>query len=378
MESINVIIIKLLKKNSARIKFDVIKQKIFITVKIYNVKLSQTVKIGNRYKCKLIGKADDGAIISFICNFSSLSDYILFIFNSFHKDITRKNRNITIRIKSNEFDELLNIPYKKIENNVKIPHEIKVDNNFINLWLSIPKNVLFNEVNNIIEKDLKHKALKSITTQKKNKFDTVTIPNKNIKLKAPQKLTERKTSVGVTAIVLSYNKKCIYYNHHLKDVNADIRIVNSSGKIVNVDLPTAYCQECDSFFLLKSDFEKVKKLGIILCPIIDKTVKNTDQSNNKPYIGNESRIHQLGYIVRKNNKYTSEQRRIVLANIIENTNITKHEIQSNINRCIKQHQKQKNYSYAVKCWTDDYQFISNYKHGDIPEVIIDKIVIGKR
>ena len=39
---------------------------------------------------------------------------------------------------------------------------------------------------------------------------------------------------------------------------------------------------------------------------------------------------------------------------------------------------QKNYSQSVKCWTDDLKFIQKYKYGDLPEVLIGKIIVGKR
>lgn len=68
----------------------------------------------------------------------------------------------------------------------------------------------------------------------------------------------------------------------------------------------------------------------------------------------------------------------ILANIVENTDISKYAIASNIRRCIAQHKNQKNYSQSVKCWTDDLEFIQKYKYGDLPEVLIGKIIVGKR
>ena len=43
-----------------------------------------------------------------------------------------------------------------------------------------------------------------------------------------------------------------------------------------------------------------------------------------------------------------------------------------------QHKNQSNYSDAVLAWTQDLEFIKNYKLGDMPDVIIEKIIIGKR
>ena len=65
-----------------------------------------------------------------------------------------------------------------------------------------------------------------------------------------------------------------------------------------------------------------------------------------------------------------------MANIMENTDISKYEIKTNINRCIKQHQNQSNYAEAVECWKKDYDFVSNYELGDMPQVKVDKIIIA--
>lgn len=182
--------------------------------------------------------------------------------------------------------------------------------------------------------------------------------------------------VGITAIVLTYNRKCFKSDHHLVDVSAKIRIAISSG-ITDFFIPASYCKECDSFFVLKTDYEKIKNIGVILCPIEDYSSLNITNNSLKPYIGTESKIHQLGYNVRKNNGQTDFQRQTVLANIIENTDITKYEIESLITRFIKQHENQPNYSNSVKHWRDDLVFISNYKRGDMPEVLISKIKIGR-
>lgn len=187
------------------------------------------------------------------------------------------------------------------------------------------------------------------------------------------------SEVGITAIVLNNNRKCTNENHHIQDIQAKLRIaLNPSGKIVNYNIPAAYCKICDAYFVLKKDFKRAKEYGVILCPVIDRTKIYATSFKAEYQIGNESRIHHLGYNVKKGNGLTDSQRHVVLANIVENTDISKYEITSNINRCISQHKKQPNYSESVKNWKNDLEFINNYELGDMPEVIINKVIIGKR
>lgn len=208
----------------------------------------------------------------------------------------------------------------------------------------------------------------SLNIQQKNKNED-RIPVKKTK----QNISE----VGITAIVLNDNRKCTNNNHKIIDINATIRIAKSNGSVVNYTIPAAYCEICDTYFVLKKDYKSAKLQGVILCPIIDMTKKVNNQ-NTRIISTSESRIHQLGYNVRQGNGYTQEQRQLILANILENTNISRHEVESCILRPMQQHKNQLNYSDAVKAWEEDLKFVRNYKLGDIPEVLIDKLIIGKR
>lgn len=184
--------------------------------------------------------------------------------------------------------------------------------------------------------------------------------------------------IGITAIVLNDNRKCTDSVHKVIDLNATLRIAKPDGKVINFSIPAAYCEKCDMYFVLKNDYKSAKARGTILCPVIDMTSYNKNQKNTRPLSSSESRIHQLGYNVKRGNGYTKEQRQLILANILENTNISRHEIESCILRPMSQHKNQNNYADAVLAWQQDLDFINNYKCGDIPEVIIDKIIVGKR
>lgn len=184
--------------------------------------------------------------------------------------------------------------------------------------------------------------------------------------------------VGITTIVLSDNRKCTNNQHSITDLNAKIRIAQPDGNVSIYDIPAAYCKECDTYFVLKRDYKIAKSTGKILCPIIDLTYEGEKKNKGRNLASSESRIHQLGYNVQRGSNYTREQRELILANIMENTNISKHEIESCITRPMMQHKTQPNYADAVLAWQQDLEFIKNYKYGDMPEVIIDKIIVGKR
>ena len=183
----------------------------------------------------------------------------------------------------------------------------------------------------------------------------------------------------ITVIILSDNRKCIYSEHILHDLNGIVKVVTGKGDIFDKTISIAYCEECDRFIMLKSEYLKLTKQYGILCDVIDYTHNSQNKYhtyNNLSF--NESRIHRMGYNVIKDDKNTDEQRHAKLASMIENFDISRSEIISCIERPMRQHKNQSNYQGAVERWTKDIEFVKNYKRSDMPEVIINKMVIGKR
>lgn len=199
----------------------------------------------------------------------------------------------------------------------------------------------------------------------------------NITPKGQSETTSKSQPHHVRAIILSYNRKCIYAEHDFIDVTALLKVLLPTGDIIDVTVPAAYCKECDQYIITKADFKNAKQKGVILCQVEDKTSEYLAK-HKKSYSGTESRIHSLGYNVIKQYGYTYGQRKIILANIIENYNISKHEILSMLDMNISRKMGLPNYEDAVYKWKQDRDFIVNYHTGDIPQVIVDKVIVGKR
>lgn len=193
--------------------------------------------------------------------------------------------------------------------------------------------------------------------------------------KKPNSNNKKVLTRQVKTVVLLNSRKCIYEDHSVIDINAVIRVATPL-KIIKVSIPAAYCKKCNKYIILKEDFKRLKEKGVLLCEVIDRTGGKSD--NSKEFYGDESRIHSLGYNVTKRQGYTYEQRKYILANMIENYNITKHEILSIIDMNIARHGKLRNHGEAVSKWREDRAFVVSYKRGDCPEVLINKVIIGKK
>lgn len=183
--------------------------------------------------------------------------------------------------------------------------------------------------------------------------------------------------VGVSVIVLTTNRKCIIEEHKIVDVEAIVRIASPDGSLINYKMPAAYCEVCDLYFAIMSDYLKAKESGTLLCQVVDRTEMKV--VNGKiVFRANESKMHRLGYNVKKNNDLTTDQRRVILANMIENNLVSKHEAISNISTSMKRHMNQKNYAQATAAWKSDLDFLRSYHEGDLPQVRVNQIILGRR
>lgn len=316
----------------------------------------------------------------------NLESMILFLFSDFYKEI--RVESSTLYITLDNLPEITNnsTPYRKLPNMIVISKMLKNESGQIDIRLILSKELLFSLIDKLVHKDSSDNIVNSKIIvsksndqknnlcinahQKLNKAPLITLP------KGQEAHNQHNKGVIVTAIVISDNRKCTYNNHVIYDVLAKANVVTPNGKIILVILPAAYCDVCDKYIVLKQDFLKAKEQGVLLCSVEDKTARYIQKRVNQKYksIG-ESRIHKMGYNVRKDIGYTDMQRHVLLANILENTNITRHEILSVIDAGISRHKSKLTHQHAIQCWISDRKFITNYKTGDMPEVLIDKMVI---
>lgn len=368
---------KYLYDNNVKIDFLLINNNIQIRISIYNNDISDFIKTTRSYEFIFRGVDKHGVAVLVNINFYTLESFIRFILNEndFEFNIKRTSKAIIMSIDHiKEIPDILDQPYNKLAEKLRLSQKFCTQNFRIHIRIIISKQRLFE----YIEKLCESQKITQREIKLTNDLQEKTVENANTITNDTNNsdITYEK-QVGVTAIVLSDNRKCVFNSHAIEDVQAILRLATKNGNVINYSIPAAFCQECDAYFVLKKDFEKAKQNGVILCPVIDKTIYINRKKYHSQNTGGESRIHEMGYNVQKENDYTNEQRQTILANILENTNISKHEIQSNIDRCVRQHQKQPSYADAIKCWINDYQFLSSYKHGDVPQVIIEKIKIGR-
>lgn len=342
-----------------------------ISIKTKPIKLNEIMS-------KKINKSisEETEFVTYRCTFKGFyNSYILFDkkWNKVNKTVSINNgKNLKMKSKSKpkpRNQTIKEIPYDKVEN-----PKTKIDYNIVKKC-SYFKNSICSYFDNVCNSY----SIKCINR------GILTLLNKKDSLKSQERVNSNKQhkqsisqySKYVKAVVLSHNRKCINDKHDIIDVSAKFKVL-INNEITETSIPAGYCKECDQYIILKSDFKKVKHKGTLLCQVIDKTPEYLSKHEGS-YTSTESRVHSLGYnVIRQRYNYTFEQRKIILANIIENYGITQHEILSMIDTNIARKINIPHYEVAVEKWQQDLEFVKNYKQGDIPEVRIDEIIVGKR
>lgn len=310
----------------------------------------------------------------------NIESYIEFLFNGLNKDVFVKSSYLYIILQN--VQEITNnkTPYNKMKKKIKINRLIKNKLGYLYLTISLDKDLVFSSIYKLFKNndvDKKHTNENNFVKSRKEKQSKNIIISSDLQSKGQE--IDKIQSVHVRAIVLCNNRKCFIEKHEVIDIIAIISIVQKDGSIHNISNPAVYCKECNQYIILKSDFKTIKQKGTLLCKVIDKTPEHITKYKKYSYSGTESRVHSLGYnVIKQGYDYTFKQRKIILANIIENYGVTQHEILSMLDANIARKINLPNYADAVEKWQEDREFVSNYNLGDCPEVVISEVVVGRR
>lgn len=178
--------------------------------------------------------------------------------------------------------------------------------------------------------------------------------------------------------------KCRYNNHSLQDVQAVFTTISRMGNVNNITIPAGYCPSCDMYFIMDSTYKTIRNSGVPICKTMDdKTYKSLSENQLFSRWSQESILMQFGYSVSQTDDLSSVQRQKILAAIVDNGVLSKSDVISYINNFIDLRKNQKNsdgsmrYRVAIKRWTEDRDFITNYRTGTFKEVQIRRIITDK-
>ncbi len=136
-----------------------------------------------------------------------------------------------------------------------------------------------------------------------------------------------KDTIPSTGFLVRTNMfKCIR-NHGIEDIIAVIRLLNTKGTIVQVEVPAARCDKCKVYYIHEHIFQKILTYGTPLCQVItEKQYLSGAYLNMNQGMAQKSLLKICGYSVSAAEGLTDQERQKILESIIENGIMTRHEI----------------------------------------------------
>lgn len=104
--------------------------------------------------------------------------------------------------------------------------------------------------------------------------------------------------IGLHDLVVKCNVfHCIHKQHTITDIARIIHIKSDFGKEELVKIPSGYCADCNTFFILYSTYQQLTRKGIVLCRIMDEKAYFNRNFLHGNKLARESLLMQYGYNV---------------------------------------------------------------------------------
>ena len=156
--------------------------------------------------------------------------------------------------------------------------------------------------------------------------------------------------------------KCTSDNHKIRDIKCRVKVMSRNGKIDTYVIPGAYCETCDKYFMLDTDYKRLKQKGILICKVVEKDFWiTTGKTKDNFKLNQESLLHMMGYNVNMQAGLSKEQRWGLLELIVDEGILTVVEIRSHLNWLIRRNQNNRNFEDARLKWQVDCEHLENYK-----------------
>lgn len=189
-----------------------------------------------------------------------------------------------------------------------------------------------------------------------------------------QKELESLPQIGIHDFIVKKSVfKCTYNEHKLVDIVAAVTIIDDEDEKKLIKISAGYCENCRTYFIMKSTYEMLRKRGIVLCRIIDEKEYRKYCDVYFDSLADESILMQYGYNVSQQEGLSETRRQKILAVIIDNKIMTKSEIISYLDFFISQRESRSQYQIAIAKWEKDRDFVQEYRIGEYTQYGVNAI-----
>lgn len=179
-----------------------------------------------------------------------------------------------------------------------------------------------------------------------------------------------KKTIFISDIIVRANSFYCNKNHNVKDIVGIISIIDKKGTSRNKKVVLAYCETCDVYYILEETYKNLKKYGVIGCQVMSKKMYEKNGKFDFLVSGEWAEYSPLrlwGYTTSKNEGLTDDQRKAVLAMILDKKLMSKDKMLSYLDFFVRTH----NNEDSISCWKEDRKFVEEYKIDKCNSVIIN-------
>ena len=137
---------------------------------------------------------------------------------------------------------------------------------------------------------------------------------------------------------------CRKKNHNLTEVVGSVQKILEYRRIVDINFPAVYCQNCKCTYITEQEYERLTRVGFLLCKVVEKDNWTTSRKKGTALYSNwntESKLHSLGYSVAETTGLKRSQRESLLETLVTHNIMSKQEILEHLSWLISQKQNQK-------------------------------------
>lgn len=211
-----------------------------------------------------------------------------------------------------------------------------------------------------------------------NGYSCIQIDNKeqvNIKVKSVAKTDKLVKDITPKHFLTRVNVyKCSSAGHKLVDINCRLLVVNSKGKKETLIVPGAYCETCDKYYMLESQYQKIIEKGIPVCKVVEYNYWVTGENKHSYMnLSQESLLHMMGYNVNMQAGLPKAQRWGILEMIVDEEILSATEIMSHLQWLIRRNCGNRNFQDARNKWEMDCKHIEEYARNNSSVVDVTSV-----
>lgn len=154
---------------------------------------------------------------------------------------------------------------------------------------------------------------------------------------------------------------CERKGHSLYPVRAAAYVYKDNVGVKEYEVQGYYCEDCKAYYISESEFNRLKRLGSIMCQVFSKESFEEYKSGNAfGDLREESLLHIIGYNVNQIDNLSAETRHKILEYAIESGLMTRNEIRNHLSSLIMRNEGRTNFDKALEKWKTDRDWVMGY------------------